>query len=591
MPKKPSNKAAFEFWDKMMGAFFTCMGTDARIRCNLKGNRLAHQSTTQCCCSAKACFASKFRNEPDIPVFQPEQWKKLRDKLRGMCHKGNRASGKRMTKGKASSTREDREAMATGCIWLGTAETAEFWHLLNASCHCSGRGSEVSLAAAEGLTSVEVNEDVYQCWILQADIQRQKDGPFQSLAIYPHHDGVLEDFYFSLICLVAMVGCGTKYIFPTFSKAALKAKSGKSGSDVSRVWTNCLDELRNTFETLSDRINEKLASHCSKKGSNQDMANSSSVLGLAQIFRTGWELRGCGTLFACMCGSFAMPRQAGKAASKWAAKIGDSIAGSQPPTFGDMKEDVEGLKRFTSVLFEDDAAERWNPKVRELLVMSLLLRFDQFALVTQSIHVNLQNQQHMISDICRQLSSQSGWTRIIIGYLNDVNRSTRRIETHLMGEATKAAMSLPSKGVIRFSISSRGLANQMSLADVATAFFANDFPAGFALNKESDSWNDLDLTERKHLRNHFGNIKRAARMVSMHADSYPLIPEDPLQHKEVIHRIAAAAEECTCNDFGFGSKAISICKLSSHPSMKMLEKSLKLPENTPEDARKFFKSN
>lgn len=45
----------------------------------------------------------------------------------------NRASGKPMTEGKASSTREDREVMATGCIWLGTAESAEFWHLLNTS--------------------------------------------------------------------------------------------------------------------------------------------------------------------------------------------------------------------------------------------------------------------------------------------------------------------------------------------------------------------------------------------------------------------------------------------------------------------------
>jgi hypothetical protein len=31
-----------------------------------------------------------------------------------------------MTEGKASSTREDHEAMATGCIWLGTAESAKF---------------------------------------------------------------------------------------------------------------------------------------------------------------------------------------------------------------------------------------------------------------------------------------------------------------------------------------------------------------------------------------------------------------------------------------------------------------------------------
>jgi len=30
------------------------------------------------------------------------------------------------------------------------------------------------------------------------------------------------------------------------------------------------------------------------------------------------------------------------------------------------------------VIFEDDTEERWSPKVRELLIMTLLLRYDEF---------------------------------------------------------------------------------------------------------------------------------------------------------------------------------------------------------------------
>jgi hypothetical protein len=371
IPPQVSNKAIFEFWDKMIGSFFTYMGTSAMCSLNPKGRRLAYQSATQYCSSVKVFFTNKFRNETPIPVFQPEQWKKLRDNLRGKYREGSRASGKRMTEGKISSTREDREAMATGCIWLGTAESAEFWHLLNTSYHCSGRGSEVSLVTPEGTTVVEVNEDVYQYSILQTDVQRQKNGPFQSISVYPHRDGVLEDFYFSLIYMVVMVGCGKEYIFPTFSEAALKTTSNKSDSKVSSLWTNLFKDLRNTFETLSDRINEKLSSHCNKKGSNQVMADSPSVSGLAQIFRTGWELRGCDTLFEYICGSSVMSQQAGKAVSKWTAKIGDIIVGGQPPTFDDIGDNLEELKRFTSVLFEDDVGGRWNPKVREILVMAL----------------------------------------------------------------------------------------------------------------------------------------------------------------------------------------------------------------------------
>jgi hypothetical protein len=198
IPLQSSQKATFEFWDKMIGAFFSYMGTSAMCFLNPKGRRLAYQSATQYCSSVKVFFTNKFRNETPIPVFQPEQWKKLRDNLRGKYREGSRASGKPMTEGKASSTHEDREAMATGCIWLGTAESAEFWHLLNTSYHCSGRGSEVSLVTPDGTTIFEVNEDVYRYSILQTDVQRQKDGPFQSVKIYPHRDGVLEDFYFSL---------------------------------------------------------------------------------------------------------------------------------------------------------------------------------------------------------------------------------------------------------------------------------------------------------------------------------------------------------------------------------------------------------
>jgi hypothetical protein len=77
-------------------------------------------------------------------------------------------------------------------------------------------------------------------------------------------------------------------------------------------------------------------------------------------------------------------RQAGKSLARWVTKIGDTTIGGQPPTFDDIDTDVESLKKFTDVLFEDDTTKRWAPKVRELLVMTLLLRYDQFVDVLQS---------------------------------------------------------------------------------------------------------------------------------------------------------------------------------------------------------------
>ena len=81
IPRRPSKKAAFELWDKMIGDFFTYMGTSAMCYLSPKGQRLAYQSATGYCSSIKVYFTNKFRNETPIPVFQPEQWKKLRDNL------------------------------------------------------------------------------------------------------------------------------------------------------------------------------------------------------------------------------------------------------------------------------------------------------------------------------------------------------------------------------------------------------------------------------------------------------------------------------------------------------------------------------
>ena len=81
--------------------------------------------------------------------------------------------------------------MATACVWLGTPEFAEWWHLLNTSYHCSGRGGEVSLIKADGVTPLEINELVYKYHTLAVNLQRQKEGPYQTLPIYIHRDGLL----------------------------------------------------------------------------------------------------------------------------------------------------------------------------------------------------------------------------------------------------------------------------------------------------------------------------------------------------------------------------------------------------------------
>jgi len=181
------------------------------------------------------------------------------------------------------------------------------------------------------------------------------------------------DFCFSLLHHIVTNGCDHEHTFPIFSKAALKADE----SDLSEEWTKLFRELSNSFETLADETNEELTSHSNQKGSNQVMAKTPK-LGCAGIHGTGFSLVNIHTVFDHHFGSLVMSHQAGKAASKWMASFGDAIVGGQPPTFGDITTELEPLQRFTDTLFEDDLVGRWKPRARELLVMTLLRRCNQF---------------------------------------------------------------------------------------------------------------------------------------------------------------------------------------------------------------------
>ena len=257
--------------------------------------------------------------------------------------------------------------------WLGTPEFAEFWNLPNATCHCSGRRSEVSLVKAEGITIEEICDLICRCDILAVQLQRKKSGPCDKLPIYPHRDGILKDFCFSLVHLLVVNGCSHEHTLPIFYKAALNTKkSGESDSRMSSQWTNLFKHVRNTFKILVDEINEELGSHSNRRGPNQVMVESPSLGGYAPTFRSGLRAK-VHNIVHHTCGSTAPLRKAGQALSRWTMKIGETTIGRQPLAFDDIESDVNLSKKFTNAVFEDDTAKRWKPKVRESSVTTLLL--------------------------------------------------------------------------------------------------------------------------------------------------------------------------------------------------------------------------
>ena len=74
---------------------------------------------------------------------------------------------------------------------------------------------------------------------------------------------------------------------------------------------------------------------------------------------------------------------------------------------------------------------------------------------------------------------------------------------------------------MKFSVSSKALTSQSDIADVFTCFFVDNYPVGFRMDKECDTWKDLDAQDRRRLRDLFHIVKRGVRAMLMHADTYP----------------------------------------------------------------------
>jgi len=168
-----------------------------------------------------------------------------------------------------------------------------------------------------------------------------------------------------------------------------------------------------------------------------------------------------------------------------------------------------------------------------------------------------------------------------------------------MGEAPASTVPDSPKGVIRFSISCKSLPTCASLVDVTTAFFADNCYAGHALDMKSASYDELDPQGKKSMRNKFATVKRAVRMVLLHADSYPSKPKNPSHHKDLIRGIATLAEKRLRKHEALGFKdkeTVSVCKLEKQlgevPAAVKEELEKKpLPVDTPDDMCKFFSSN
>lgn len=386
IPDDPAMKTPI-WYSNMIGCFFNYLAYDAHSHCNVTKPKLAWSSASGYASSIKVFFQNKFRESPlvsEISIFRAQQWNSIRGKLFAAFTEIKRKTGERLTNPHKASNPNDRRAIGIGCLWANDPQMAEFWHLNNSMTHCSGRGSEVAGMRISHLDTVQMNELYLQYDIIQADITRHKNGHHQSISIFPHKDCMAEDWYFSLIYQIIMMGEFGDFICPEFGSKSMQESEDKSDSKVSGLWVNVFKKLIPGAQTWNANLQVDLTSHHGKKGSNMIMANSPSASGLPQIFRSGWEVRGFHSLFDYVVGTAAMCYLAGKAIANWTVPgPGGIMMGGIPPSFREITSDLDKLQEFTSYLFANDDDNVWPMPIRELLVCSLLRHYEE---CTQTLH-------------------------------------------------------------------------------------------------------------------------------------------------------------------------------------------------------------
>ena len=138
-------------------------------------------------------------------------------------------------------------------------------------------------------------------------------------------------------------------------------------SGVASFWQLCFNNLYKEFKSLSETVNDKLTCYHGRKGANQKLAETNSVSGLAQIFRTGWELRGFHTIFDYVIGSKMLTNQAGKALSGWTTSHNNEIVGDRPPELKCIRSEPQLVNDSVVALFSDDIEDRWPANIRNIL--------------------------------------------------------------------------------------------------------------------------------------------------------------------------------------------------------------------------------
>jgi hypothetical protein len=198
--KPPTDLDYEDITHDLMGGFMHYLANDAHQYCNPEKELLMFNSTLGYASAAKGYIINKFRDQ-DVPAcLKPEHWSKLLFQMTSTFYERARRSGDPLVNPHEASTPEDREALATMCVWKGDASGAEFFFLNTAMMQCVGRGSEVAASRKKDLSAPQQTEPTINYEIINHYLQHHKNNKDQDLSIFPHRVSVVSFLDYCIVC-------------------------------------------------------------------------------------------------------------------------------------------------------------------------------------------------------------------------------------------------------------------------------------------------------------------------------------------------------------------------------------------------------
>ena len=113
------------------------------------------------------------------------------------------------------------------------------------------RTREAAGQLKHNLTYEELQEDTHKFDVLKLELDRHKVDVTQHLVVFPHREGILQDFCFGLASQFLLDKNDSPYIFPSFAETVRTKQAGDAiDSKSSSLWSSLYAKILRCLEDL-----------------------------------------------------------------------------------------------------------------------------------------------------------------------------------------------------------------------------------------------------------------------------------------------------------------------------------------------------